>query len=76
MHKIPCYGLDEVTGETPPPRRVSYGKFSSNFNVEPRQLKKLTSIDLVISMRQNVFHPKPVKTIVNVVLNKGLLLYM
>ena len=41
--------------------------------IPDRQVARPKSIDVLISMRQNVYHPGPVKTIGNMILYDGLL---
>ena len=70
-YEFPCYGMDEISSIAEPPEKDSYNKMCSKFNVKPSQMKRPVSIDLLISMRQNFLHPKPIKTIGGVVLYEG-----
>ena len=70
-YEFPCYGLDVICSVADPPERESYAKLCKSFEVNPKQVARPRSIDVLISMRQNVYHPIPVKTIGNMILYDG-----
>ena len=61
-HEIPCYGMDQISSVAAPPEKESYHKLCSKFKVEPSQMRRPRTIDLLLSMRQNHLHPQPVRT--------------
>ena len=63
IYEIQCYGLDVIASVAAPPEKESYAKMCAKFGVKPKQVVRPKSIDLLISMEDNVIHPKPVKTI-------------
>ena len=68
---IPCYGIDTITSDVSPPEPGSYNKLCQMFNIKTRNVRRPTSIDLLLSMRQNYLHPTPIKTIGNMRLYDG-----
>ena len=70
-YEFPCYGMDEISSVASPPEKKSYEKICNKFGVKPSQLRRPTSIDLLISMRQNFLHPEPAKTIDRLILYDG-----
>ena len=70
-YEFACYGMDEISTVAPPPERSSYERVCSKFGVNPKQMKRPESIDLLISMRQNFLHPEPVKTVDRLILYDG-----
>ena len=70
-YEFPCYGMDKISSVASPPEKPSYNNLCSKFNVKPSQLKRPSSIDLLISMRQNFLHPEPVRRIDGITLYNG-----
>ena len=70
-YEFPCYGMDKISSVASPPKKPSYNNLCSKFDVKPSQMRRPSSIDLLISMRQNFLHPSPVKTIDRIVLYDG-----
>ena len=54
-----------------PPARDSYGKLCKNFGINPNQVLRPKKSDVWILMRQNLYHPVPVKNIGNMTLYDG-----
>ena len=73
VYEIPCYGLDVIASVAAPPERESYAKMCAKYGVKPKQVVRPNSIDILISMDDNVIHPKPVKTIGKMILYEGAL---
>ena len=71
FYEFPCYGLDSISSIASPPDKDSYSDLCSQFKVKSSQVKRPASIDLLISMRQNFLHPKPLKTIDRMILYNG-----
>ena len=71
VYEFPCYDLDSITSRILPPNMESYSDLCSVFKVRSSQVKRPTSIDLLISMRQNFLHPRPMKTIDRMTLYNG-----
>ena len=71
MYVIQCYGLDVIASVAAPPDKESYAKMCAKFGIKPKQVVRPKSIDLLISMEDNVIHPKPVKTIGKTILYDG-----
>ena len=68
---IPCYGIEKITSDVSLPESDSYNRLCQKFNVKPRNVRRPTSIDLLLSMRQNHLHPSAIKSIVNMRQYKG-----
>ena len=66
---IPCFGLNKISSVAPPPKKDSYKGMCEKFGIKPYQVKRPQSIDLLLSMRHNFLHPKPVLS------NNGMVLY-
>ena len=71
VYEIPCYGLDVIASVAAPPEKESYAKMCAKYGVKPKQVARPNSIDILISMDDNVIHPKPVKTIGKMILYEG-----
>ena len=71
MQIIPCYGIETITSDVSPPEPGSYNTLCQMFNIKTRNVRRPTSIDLLLSMRQNHLHPSPIKTIGNMRLYDG-----
>ena len=69
--EVPCYGMDKITSVLAPPGSKSYKQLCEKFNLSPAKVRRPNSIDLLLSMRQNFLHPKPVKQIGSMVLYSG-----
>ena len=66
-----CYGLDVISSAADPPDKLSYQELFGKFGIGMEEVRKPKNIDLLISMRRNPHHPKPVKTIGNMTLYEG-----
>ena len=71
VKEIPCYGLETISSVSLPPVKESYYKMCAKFGVAPNNVKRPSSIDLLISMRQNDIHPSKSKSIGKMVLYDG-----
>ena len=71
MQIIPCYGIETITSDVSPPEPGSYNTLCQMFNIKTKNVRRPTSIDLLLSMRQNHLHPSPIKTIGNMRLYDG-----
>ena len=71
LYEFPCYGLDSICSIASPPSRESYSEMCSAFKVNSSKVKRPISIDLLISVRQNSLHPKPLKSIDHMTLYDG-----
>ena len=61
VYEIPCYRMEKITSVAAPPEIKSYRKLCKKLKVGAAKVRRPNSIDLLISMRQNFLHPKPVK---------------
>ena len=68
---VPCYGIEKITSDVSLPESDSYNRLCRKFDVKPRNVKRPSSIDLLLSMRQNHIHPSAIKNIGNMMLYKG-----
>ena len=66
-----CYGLDVISSAADPPDKLSYQELCGKFGIDMEEVRKPKNIDLLISMRRNPHHPRPVKTIGNMTLYEG-----
>ena len=66
-----CYGMEKIADAATPPDEDSYRELCTKFNVRVDDMARPHEVDLLISMRRNRFHPKPVKTKGNMTLYKG-----
>ena len=65
---IPCFGMDKISSVAPPPESASYKTLCDKFGIQPSQVRRPKSIDLLLSMRQNFLHPAPIATVDGVTL--------
>ena len=70
---IPCFGLETISSVTHPSEKGSYRDLCDRFGIKSFQVKRPESIDLLLSMRHNFLHPKPVKSIGGMILYDGIL---
>ena len=68
---IPFFGLDQFTQAIPSVDTKSYMKLCFELSVDPKQMKRLTSINLLISKRKHKLHLNPSKIIKEVILYRG-----
>ena len=66
-----CYGMEKIADAATPPDEASYLELCSKFNLRMEDMVRPDEIDVLISMRRNIYHPKPVKTKGNMTLYKG-----
>ena len=71
VYEIPCYGMEKMTSVAAPPEIKSYRKLCKKLKVGAAKVRRPNSIDLLISMRQNFLHPKPVKQMDGITLYGG-----
>ena len=57
-----CYGMEKIADAATPPDEASYLELCSKFNLRMEDMVRPDEIDVLISMRRNIYHPKPVKT--------------
>ena len=57
-----CYGMEKIADAATPPDEASYRELCTKFNLRMEDMVRPNGIDLLISMRRNRYHPKPVKT--------------
>ena len=67
-----CYGLEKIAEAAAPPDEASYRELCDKFNLRMEDMVRPDEIDLLISMRRNRYHPKPIQTKGNMTLYKGL----
>ena len=70
-HELPCYGMETISSVAPPPETRSYKNLCRKFGINPNEVKRPKSIDILISMRQNHLHPEKVKTVGEMFLYDG-----
>lgn len=68
---VQCYGLEKIADAATPPDQASYRELCNKFKLRMEDMVRPDEIDLLISMRRNTFHPKPVRTMGNMTLYKG-----
>ena len=66
-----CYGMKKIADAATPPDEVSYRELCTKFNLRMKDMARPDEIKLLISMRRNRYHPKPVRTKGNMTLYKG-----
>ena len=66
-----CYGLEKIAEAATPPDDASYRELCNKFGLRVEDMARPDEIDLLISMRRNKFHPKPILTKGNMTLYKG-----
>ena len=66
-----CYRLDVISSAADPTDKLSYQELCGKFGIGMEEVRKPKNIDLLISMRRNPHHPKPVKTIENMIVRGG-----
>ena len=68
---IECYGLDQIASSVSLPEERSYRQLCEKFGLSMDAMERPTDIDLLISMRHNRHHPRPIKTKGNITLYSG-----
>ena len=71
VYEIPCYGMEKITSVAAPPEIKSYRRLCKKLKVGAAKVRRPNSIDLLISMRQNFLHPKPVRQMNGITLYGG-----
>ena len=66
-----CYGLEKIAEASIPPDDASYRELCNKFNLRIEDIVRPDEIDLLISMRRNRYHPRPIMTHGNMTLYKG-----
>ena len=66
-----CYGMEKIAQAATPPDDASYRELCNKFNLRMEDMVRPDEIDLLISMRRNVYHPKPIRTCGKMTLYKG-----
>ena len=66
-----CYGLETIASVAAPPDEKSYGEMCRRFSVAVGEVERPTQIDILISMRHNQDHPRPVISRGNMTLWSG-----
>ena len=56
-HYLPCYGTDRITADSTLPNAASYQRMCRKFGISPREVKRPTKIELLISLRSGHLHP-------------------
>ena len=69
---IPCYGLEKISN-IPTVDHVTYSKLSSKLRQDPKQMERPTSINILISTRQNRLHLAQIKMVNEIIFFKVLL---
>ena len=57
-----CYGMETIASAADPPEESSYRDMCSRFNVNMKEVERPRQIDILISMRHNQDHPKPISS--------------
>ena len=55
--------MEKITSVAAPPEIKSYRKLCKKLKVGAAKVRRPNLIDMLISMRQNFLHPKPVKQV-------------
>ena len=66
-----CYGMEKIAEAATPPEEASYKDLCDKFNLRMEDMIRPDEIDLLISMRRNRHHPKPVMTKGDMTLYRG-----
>ena len=66
-----CYGMEKIAEAATPPEEESYRELCDKFNLRVEDMVRPEEIDLLISMRRNRYHPKPVMTKGDMTLYRG-----
>ena len=62
IHEFLCYSLDDIYCVADLPKKESYGELCKSFGIKQSEVIQPKRIYLLISMRQNLLHPVPLKT--------------